>query len=240
MKLGAFQFAAISLLLIGFSGCGGGGGGAAAPSGPVTSTLSFPVRSGYNTLVANGLSKGFTISGTCSGTGNRSASPANTATTFESQPALSNTSTLTMSLTNCTPSSIAQSATGYYDSNYVPLGFDTGASTNAANYSVYLTAPSIPTSATVGGTGIIGTATLYTSNTKGTLYGTQALSYVIEADTSTTAIVNLIFKGYNSGNTLLFTEQDRYRITATGVLTPISADIQYANGSTTHLVLTYN
>lgn len=217
-----------------------GGGGSSGPSGPVASTLSFPLRSGYNTTVANGLSKSFTISGTCSGTGNRAQAPATTAATFEGVAGFSATSSLTMSFTNCTPASIAQSLTSYWDSNYVPRGFNTGASSAAPNYGVYLTPPSIPTSVTVGGTGIIGTETLYTDSTKATGYGTSAISYVIEADTSTTAIVNLISNTYNTGNTLLMTEQARYRITSTGALTPVSADIQYANGSTTHLVITYN
>ena len=240
MKLDLFQFGPAFLLLVGFSGCGGGGGGAAAPSGPVTSTLSFPLQSGYKTTVANGLSKSFTISGTCSGTGNRAQAPATTAATFEGVAGFSAASSITMSLTNCTPASIAQSSTSYWDSNYVPHGFNTGASSVKANYGVYLTPPSIPTSVTVGGTGVIGTETLYTDSTKATGYGTSAISYIIEADTSTTAIVNLISNTYNTGNTLLWTEQARYRITSTGALTPVSADIQYANGSTTHLVLTYN
>ena len=145
-----------------------------------------------------------------------------------------------MSFTNCMPASNAQSSTDYWDSNYVDLGFNTGLSSADANYGVFLTAPSIPTSVTVGGTGIVGTETLYTDSTKATGYGTAALSYVIEADTSTTAIVNLISKVYNTGSTLLWTEQKRYRITSAGALTPVSADIQYANGSTTHLILTYN
>ena len=190
MKLNSFQFGAVSLLLVGISGCGGGG--AAAPSGPVSSTLSFPLQSGYKTTVANGLSKSFTISGTCSGTGSRAAAPATMAATFEGVAGFSATSSLTMSFTNCTPASIAQSSTSYWDSNYVPHGFNTGASSVAPNYGVYLTPPSIPTSVTVGGTGIIGTETLYTDSTKATGYGTSAVSYVIEADTSTTAIVNLI------------------------------------------------
>ena len=44
---------ALPLFLAGLSGCGGGGGGAPAPAGPVTSTLSFPLQSAENTLVAN-------------------------------------------------------------------------------------------------------------------------------------------------------------------------------------------
>ena len=222
------------------STCGGGGGGSASPSGPVASTLPFPLQSAYNTFVANGLSKSFTISGTCSGTGNQAQAPATTASTFEGVAGFSATSSITMSLINCTPSSLAQSLTGYWDSNYVPLGYNTGASDVAPNYAVYQTPPSIPTSVTVGGTGIIGTQTLYTSSTKATDFGTMILSYIMEADTSTTAIVNLISKTYNTSDTLLWTNQERWRISSTGVLTLLSQDIQYSNGSAMHLILTYN
>jgi hypothetical protein len=107
------------------------------------------------------------------------------------------------------------------------------------NYGVFLTPLAIPTSVTVGGTAVLGTETLYTDSTKSTPNGRTDLSYVVEADTSTTAIINVIFKGYNTGGTLTSTEQDRYRITATGTLTPTTVDIQYSNGSTTHLVLTF-
>ena len=222
--------------------CGGGSGGSGvtAPSGPIASTLPFPAQTAYKTLVANGYTKTGTVSGTCSGTGSDTAAPATTAATFEGVAGFSAVNTITMSLTNCTPASTAQSSTAYYDSSYVPLGFNTGTSSTAANYGVYLTPPSIPTSVIVGGTGIIGTETLYTDSTKATGYGTSAVSYVIEPDTATTAIVNVILKTYNTGNTLLSTEQDRYRIASTGALTPISADLQYVNGSTTHLVLTFN
>jgi hypothetical protein len=231
----ALALLVVSLLL---TACGGGGGGG-GPSGPVTSTLSFPLQSAYKTAVVNGLSKTFTISGTCSGTGNSAAAPATTASTFETVAGFSAAESLTMSFTNCTSASIAQSETEYWDSNYVPLGDNTGVSSADANYGVYLTAPSIPTSVKVGGTGIIGTETFYTDSTKATGFGTSAISYVIEADTSTTAIVNFISNFYNTGNTLLWTEQNRYRIASTGGLTTVSKNVQYANGSTTHLVLTY-
>lgn len=227
-----------SFLLVGLSGCsgGGGGGGGSAPAGPVTSTLSFPLQGAYKTLVANGLTKTFTVSGTCSGTGSKTSAPATTAATFEGVAGFSVVGTLTMSLSNCTPASTAQTYTGYFDSNYVPLGMNSV----GVNYGVYLIPPTIPTSVTVGGTAIYGTETLYTDSTKATGNGRIDQSYVIEADTSTTAIVNMIAKIYNAAGTLTATEQDRFRIAATGALTPISADIQYANGSTTHFVLTYN
>lgn len=219
-----------------------GGGGSSTTAGPVTSTLSFPLQSGYKTLIANGLSKNFTatITGpalpvTCTGSGNKSSSPATTAATFEGVAGFSATATFTMTLTNCTPASTAQTSTAYFDSNYVQLGVDSV----GVNYAVFLNPPNIPTSVTVGGTGIIGTQTLYTDSTKATPNGTVAMSYVIEADTSNTAIVNLIAKIYDAGGTLTATEQDRYRIDALGTLTPTSIDIQYSNTSTNHMVLTF-
>lgn len=89
----------------------------------------------------------------------------------------------------------------------------------------------------VGNTGVIGTITRYTNSTKSTLAGHADFTYVIEADTANTAIINLIIKDYNSVGTLQFTEQDRYRIAATGALVPVSVDIQYSTGSAIHLVL---
>jgi hypothetical protein len=217
------------LLLIGLSACGGGGG-SSAPAGPVTSTLSFPFLSAYKTFTANGVTKNFTISGYCSGTGTDTESPATTATTFEGSSALSAGSATTWTYTNCTPGSNADTSTTYYDSNYMPLGY------SGSSYGVFLTPPSIPTSVTVGGTGTVGTETLYTNSTKATGDGRVDFSYVIEADTSTTAIVNMIEKQYDATNVLTITAQFRYRIAATGALTPVSVDFQGTN----HLLWTYN
>ena len=137
-----------------------------------------------------------------------------------------------MNLTNCTPASSASTTTIYYDTNYTLLG------TNSigGNYGVYLTAPALPTSVTVGSTAIFGTLTYYTNSTKSVPAGQLVESYLVEPDTATTAIVNLIAKNYNAANVLTLTEQDRYRIAATGAPILISIDTQAANGSTTHLV----
>ncbi len=193
------------------------------------------MQSAYRSVVANGMSRSFTISGTCSGSGSRTTSPANTATTFEGAPAFSATSTFTLTFTNCTPASIASTSTSYSDTNYDPRGFNSV----GVNYGVYLTPLVIPTTVMVGGTAVLGTETLYTDSTKSTPNGRVDLSYVVEADTATTAIINLISKNYNASGTLTATEQNRYRINATGTLTPTVFDIQYSNGSTTHLIFTF-
>ena len=231
------------LLAVGVSACGGGGGGGGSPppSGPVTSTLTFPLRSGWNTRIANGQTTTLTANGTpatqttdglCSGTATETVGPATTVTTFEGAPALSAVTVFTNSFTNCVPASQATTGTSYYDSNYLPLGFNI----QGGDYGVFLTPPTIPNSVKVGDVAIIGTETLYTNSTKAVGTGRQDLSIVVEPDTASTAIVNLIFKEYNVSSQLLSTEQDRYRITSTGALTLVSVDIQYATTSTLHLV----
>lgn len=222
-------------IVFALTACGGGGGGGnAPPTGPVTSTLSFPIQTGYKAILATGLSKNFTVSGSCSGSGTKTSSPATTASTFEGVNGFSASATLTMSLTNCTPSSTAATSTAYYDSNYNPIGMNSV----GINYGVYASFV-MPASVTVGNTGTIGTENLFTNSTKSTSNGYIAQSYVVEADTASTAIFNLITRIYNASSVLTATEQDRYQISASGALTPLSIDIQYANGSTTHLLLTF-
>lgn len=213
----------------------GGGGGSSSPTGPVSSTLSFPLQSAYTTLIANGASKTFTISGDCGGSGTKTAAAATTSATFEGVTGFSAVGTLTTSSAAPCAASSATSFTSYYDTNYIPLGFNSV----GVNYGVYLTAPVFPTSVIVGNTGIIGTVTLYTDSTKTVGNGRGDLSYVIEPDTASTAIVNVISKLYNATPALIATEQNRFRIATTGALVPISTDIQYATISTVHLIFTY-
>ena len=218
------------------SGCGGGGGAtpAATPTGPVASTNSFPLQSGYKALVATGSSATFTISGTCTGTATISDS-APVAATFESIAGVSVTGTITAAFTNCTPATAASTSVSYYDSNYLPLG----SSTPGSEYTK-LASPStgIAASVKVGDTAIFATINTYTNSTKTTLTGQRVVSYVIEPDTATTAITNVISKGYNTSNQLLFTQQSRYRMGLTGELSFVSIDVQYSTTSTTHLIYT--
>ena len=215
-----------------FTACGGGGGGGTVSTGPVASTNSFNVLSGWQTLVSTGWSKTYSVSGTCTGTMTITVAPANTSTTFEGSPALSSNSVGTYSWTGCTPASGSTTLVRYYDSNFVTLG----RSVVGGDYAVFTTAPSLPSTAKVGDVYVVGTMTEYTNSTKSTPAGREDTTLVMEADTATTAIANLISKSYNSSGTLTATEQNRYRVAANGSLTPISFDIQYANGSTVRII----
>lgn len=217
----------ISVALL--QGCGGGGGGGS--SGPVASTNTFNIQAGYQRLVSAGYSKTYSISGTCSGSFTITAAPATTSTTFEGLSALSGAQVGSFTWTGCNPASGSTTIVRYYDSNYVPRGFST-----TGDYGVYLTPPTVPTTARVNDVVVVGTITKYTSSAKTTPNGREDITLVMEPDTATTAIANITSKTYNATGTLTSTEQDRYRVASDGSLTPYSLDIQYANGSTTHLI----
>lgn len=210
--------------------CGGGGGGG---TGPVTSTLSFPLQSGMKASVQQGGSIDFTVSGTCSGTANITSSTP-TSATFETVTGFSVLNAISMNLPNCSPPYLYGTSTDYYDSNYTPLG----TIDSSGDYGVYATPPAIPVSVKVGDTGTIGTINYYSDATLTFLIGHDDISYVIEPDTANTAIVNVIDRSYDVSGTLTSTEQDRSRIKADGTQMAVSSDLQYANVSTTHLVLT--
>ena len=229
MKL--FAAIAFSLLL---AACGGGGGGSSGSSAPPPSNVStnaFPVAAGYRALTAAGQTVRFNSTGTCNGTFSNIEGPASTSTTFESKPALSSTAVISYNFTNCTPASAVTTETRYFDTNYAPLGF----SVLGGNYAVWASPAVIPATVHVGDAGVVGTQNLYTSSAKTTPAGRNDVSYVVEADTTSTAIFNIINKNYNAAGTLQSTEQDRYRMQANGALTAISYDILYSSG--THLIL---
>ena len=212
------------------SACGGGGGGGGSATTTVASTNTFDVNSGYRRLVSTGFQKTFTLGGGCTGSLTITAAPATTPATFEGTNGLSGVSVSTMNLTNCTPASSSSTETRYYDTNYVPLG-----KSSNDEYTVHIGTPTLPSAARVGDAGIAGSANTYTNNTKATSTGRDDTSYAIEADTATTAILNLITKAYNTSGILTLTEQNRYRVAADGTLTFISFDLQRSGTSTLRL-----
>ncbi len=213
------------------AGCGGGGGDSGSSA---TTTTNYPLQAGYKTRISAGVTDNFSITGTCAGTATITTSSA-TASTFETITGFSAAQTVTVNFTNCVPASNAVSGTIYFDTNYTPLG----SSIPGTEYVKFATLPPvIPASVKVGDTAVYATLNTYTNSTKTTATGQRLLSYVIEADTSNTVIANLISKGYNSANQLLFTQQGRYRVAADGTLTIISIDVQYSTTSTNHLVYT--
>ncbi len=227
---------ATALFALSLAGCSGGSGGTSpAPTGVVTSTLTFPLQSAYKSTVAGGWSRTFVVSGDCKGSGSTTLAPASTSATLEGIAGFSASQTITMNLADCSLPSNQSTGTNYYDRNYDFIGY--------AGTGIYGVAQSpfiIPSSVTVGSAGVIGTITFYADRTKSVQTGRQDQSYAVEPDTANTAIISRIDKLYNDAGTLISSEQTRYRIAATGALALISTDLQYASPSPLHIVLTYN
>lgn len=212
--------------------CGGGGGDAGGASN--IATISFPLQAGYRAYVSAGSTVTYTVSGSCAGTATI-ISAATIPTTFEGVTGFSSADSSTLTLSNCSPSSSTATGVEYYDASYSPLGTET----TGEEFARFQVLPSpLPTSVKVGDAGTVATWLVYTDSTKTAQTGTRVLSYVIEADTQNTAIVNVVSKDYDNSNQLLLTQQSRYRIAANGTLTPVSIDLQYSTTSTVHIVLT--
>jgi len=201
-------------------GVGLGGGGTYAP---VTSTESFPLMTVFRNIFTSSSSNKFTISGTAfkgeieitgSGTvtnGNLSAG------TFEGLPALQRTVTLKGSFVSdgeTTPLTV--SCIEWVDLNYVPKG-----ESCESEYVVVTGTPTIPTVTRVNDTGTLYTANRYESSTKEVLLGTKSVTYVIETDTTSTALLTLFSVEKSISNVETKTISEQFRITPTGTFTRI-------------------
>lgn len=226
------------------AGCGGGGGG--GDNTPVTSTQSFPLQTGYKNNVANGQTVNYVITGSCTGNATYLRSPATSQPAgFEGVvPALQVTSTSNISYSSACSNSInpdpgSNTTELYYDTNYNYLG-----STESSYYS-YMDLPlvAVPTSVTVGQSGVLGKENIDTDDTKTLHLGYTEGSYAVTADTATTAIITETVQVYKAdpgspGNYYLAaTRKERSRIAADGTLTPVSIEIQ--SNTTPAEVLTF-
>lgn len=233
MKTMKTLIAVSALALITACGGGGGGGGAAAP---VASTSAFPLHDIYVSTYTTTSAANFTVSGTVSGysvTGSGTTTDgAVSAGTFEGAAAQQRTTTVTGSIVaNGQTISLASSSISWVDSNYVPLG-DSGGS----EYIVVTSSTPIPNAAHVNDTGTWYTANRYTNSNKTTLNGTRTVTYVLEADTATTALLSLIATDKNTSGTTTETDVQQYRVTAAGTYTNVK---QTAVKSGTNLVITF-
>lgn len=222
---------AVSFLTV-LAACGGGGGGS---SGPVTSTETFQLRTAYVSYINGSGSWPFTISGTVSGvnvtgSGTETAGSVSSAT-FEGQAAQAKTTTATGSFSvNGQNYPLASTSTAYISSNYDPLGF------NDTEYEVVTSSVPIPVTARVNDTGTWYSSVRYTNFRKTTRSGTATATFVLEPDTSSTALLKIIRIEKDTNNTTTSTSTITFRMTPAGALTRISeVDAQGSNS----LTLTY-
>jgi hypothetical protein len=215
-----------------------GGGGDSGPAAPVVSTESYQFRNVYVNYITTSQTKQYTISGTSSGvavTGTGvvtfgNVSPAN----FEGRAVLSRSVTATGSLVvNGQSVPLNTTSTAYFDSNYNPVG---GVSTE---YEVInSTPPSIPQTVKIGDTGILYTFNRYPTSTKAFSLGTNTVSYVIEPDTATTALVTIIGTEKDTSGKLTSSSSAVFRATASGNITLVKETSTDYTSNTT-LTATY-
>ena len=202
-------------------GCGGGaGGGSSQPQSKVVSTNVFNLKAAYASFVSTPFQVNFSASLTKNGvTANGSGSVTQGATqtgTFEGAAAQKVVTTARGSITengNTVP--LDNSSTDYFDSNYNYLGTD-----GTSEYSVVDGIASFPTNIKVGNTGELYTVKKYSNSTKSTLTGTEKVSYLIEADTASTALVSIISVEKDNNSSVTSQDTTQYTICADNKLTP--------------------
>lgn len=214
---------------------GGGGGGTPVSSGPVASVETFQVKSAYVNYVNDSRSLPFTISGTASGvsvTGSGTVTQSTlTNTTFEGLPVLQKVTTMTGKVVgNGVSVPLSTTATSYLDSNYALKG------SSSDEYLVVTSGGNIPATAKVNDTGNLYNANRYTTSSKTTLLGTTAVSYVLEPETASTALLKLVQVNKNTAGTVTTNSTLTFRITPAGGLTRLS---ESAVSGTTSLTITY-
>lgn len=225
-----------SLLLV---ACGGGGGGP-APA-PVASTSTFQLKQAYANDFNDTQPYSYTITGVISGAniaGNGSTTQSAVAnTTFEGVAALQKSRTSSGSVVASGPGGTVNiplapsTETLFLSPAFNLLGYtSTGAHTVAA-------APvTIPVTALVGNSGIIGNFNTFTSSAKLGVPATNLISWSLEPDTATTALMKLTQTIRSNTGVLTATAVDTFRVTPAGAVTRISQTAVTANGT---LTLTY-
>ena len=259
MKRFALLTSLFSVVL--FGGCGGGGssGPAAQDAAVVTSTNTFNFQSGWQKFVAGSYTKTFTVSGSCNGTLSYLHSAASQPTSFYysdltfPHPAgnvnpgyyVSNQQQIKTELPGCVTSSSSTLTAAYYDaSTYAPWGYIGGTAYNGATsykstFREFSTKVVLPNSVKVGDSGVVGTLLLYGTynfSKDGIVQGKTDVTYSVEPDTATTALVNIVSKVYDGNNKLTLIDQSKYRIDAGNNVTYALIDQQYSDTLTLHLV----
>jgi hypothetical protein len=217
------------------SACGGGNNPAAPMPPP---PANFNLQAGMAKMVANGLRSNVALSGTVTvngvstaftGSGTFTRPPAVSAT-FNGTAALSQTTTVTGSITaagQTTPYST--SVTDYYaNSDSAFLGEASG-----SEYDVAQAPISFPTTVTGGSSGTLGTLSRYTDSTMSVSRGTAQVSYSLLAPVDPGSPIGIVVttKIYDTQNTLIETDVTNYTMTTSNVVSLSGASAQNQSGT---------
>ena len=234
------NFLAITLTTAFIAGCGGGSSGSSPVTNtPVASTETFQFKTAYINNFNNSRSLPFTMTGVFSGvsvTGSGTFTQGGVSSaTFENIAALKKTATISGTVTGTSngktetfPLSII--LTSYLDTNYNPLGSD------SPSYTVASSNINFPQTVKINDSGTLFSSTNYSSNSKLNVVGISIISFAVEPDTATTALLKLIQIDKNTSGSIVSSSSVSYRLTPSGGLTRLSENTLI--GSDT-LVITY-
>jgi hypothetical protein len=237
-----FRFMLSMALLTGLTACGGGGDiGSSTPTsstpppatppvatppppGPLATTA-FPLHAAYQAYVQTPATTKYSGGGRGGGAAITAIRAAPLPDVFEGVSGYSVTVTSTV-ISYASNSPSTETRTDYYSASWVPIGsVSVGL---GAEYDVYQSPTFVlPASVRVGDSASVASINRYSSSTKTELIGTESLSFVVEADGSSTntAIVNIISQRYNATSGLLGLTQSRYRISTSGAFSLVSIQV---------------
>jgi hypothetical protein len=240
MKCKIWTFTLSALLTL--SGCGSSGEDWASkdPSALATSTNSFDIAAAWTQLNLTPNTKQMSTSGTCSGTFIIS----NTAATYVSSTDLYNFTTINGLYQRCSPEFANWQGLQYYNSVHYFKYQNFKLSNFLYNYqgapNIWRAPANFPFSAKVGDSGLIGVLDNYTNANQTTKAGVEEWRYVIEQNTATTVVFNLIVNAYDTTTSstatdylsapIIQTEQYRYVVTANNTMTLRSYDVERPDG----------
>ena len=185
---------------------------------------SYDLKTAFQNRILQGATKTFNVMGDCKGTFTISDSPA-AKTTWNGQAVYAVGTTEIVNISNCSLGfSGTQSNITYYDMYFVEI-----AKTHSnGTYSDYVKS-SQPSTVKVGDAGTLGTWTRWNNTSKSSKVESDVHSYIVEPDTATSIIFNVIDHTYGYNNQLDVTSQIRYRLSSTGVLEWHSVTVDFAN-----------
>jgi hypothetical protein len=220
------------------AGCGGGGEaspGMNQPNGTVASTNQFNFGSSWKAFLSKTYIRNLIVTGSCGGTIEYTHSAVSQPTSFDYSDAtfphplgsanpgyyIWHGQKVSAQFTDCSISTSVATTTAYYDAkSFAPYGYKGGTAYNGATsykatFREFSSPVVLPEIVKVGNSGRVGIINVYgTSNFKkdNILQGTIEVSYVVEPETSSSALINIISKSYDLTMTLLLIDQTRYRI----------------------------
>ncbi|MDB5847661.1 MAG: hypothetical protein JWP29_1413 [Rhodoferax sp.] len=193
------------------------------PSGPVT----FPLAAAYGNYMTAASSFRFTASGVISGIGFTASGTTSQndaiASTFENAPALTNVRAIDgAGFAQGQTIPFYASSQRFFDANRRLVGEVVN-----GTYTVVSSDP-LPESAAVGASGVLSRATTYESSAKRTVLGSSTLTYSLESDSATLALLRVVLTGAGVRKETLM------RVTTAGAVQLVSEPVD-VSGSTVML-----